>query len=149
RTMVEALAMRTFGLGGDSEVGLEDDILGPRLRLGPRRLVPLSLAETLHPDSVVPALERQLEALYAGRLDGRFAFLTGLPERFAAGLTEVEERLFRRLSKTPLPLDRLFISAAEGATLMRLVSRGPGAAQTGKLGRPGRPAGRSTLRAQT
>lgn len=124
RTMVEAVAMRTFGLGGDSEVGLEDDILGPRLRLGPRRLVPLSLAETLHPDSVVPELERQLEALHAGRLDGRFAFLTGLPERFAAGLTEVEERLFRRLSKTPLPLDRLFISAAEGATLMRLVSRG-------------------------
>ena len=30
RTMVEAVAMRTFGLGGDSEVALEDGALEPR-----------------------------------------------------------------------------------------------------------------------
>ena len=41
RTMVEAVAMRTFGLGGDSEVALQDGGLDPRLLLGPRRLVPL------------------------------------------------------------------------------------------------------------
>src|SRR5690606_28212894 len=43
RTMVEAVAMRTFGLGGDSEVALEDGGLRSRVVLGPRRLVPLSL----------------------------------------------------------------------------------------------------------
>ena len=44
RTMVEAVAMRTFGLGGDSEVALEDGGLTPRILLGPRRVVPLALA---------------------------------------------------------------------------------------------------------
>jgi hypothetical protein len=34
RTMVEAVAMRTFGLGGDSEVALEDGGLDPRILLG-------------------------------------------------------------------------------------------------------------------
>ena len=50
RTMVEAVAMRTVGLGGDSEVrwgaagrGAE---AGHRLLIGPRRLVPLSLLAT-------------------------------------------------------------------------------------------------------
>ncbi|TIV76455.1 MAG: hydantoinase/oxoprolinase family protein, partial [Mesorhizobium sp.] len=42
RTMVEAVAMRTFGLGGDSEVALEDGALNPKILLGPRRLVPLA-----------------------------------------------------------------------------------------------------------
>ncbi len=50
RTMVEAVAMRTFGLGGDSEVALEEGGLEPRLKLGPRRLVPLALAAHLHGD---------------------------------------------------------------------------------------------------
>ena len=31
RTMVEAVGMRTFGLGGDSEVALEDGALDPRI----------------------------------------------------------------------------------------------------------------------
>ncbi len=44
RTMVEAVAMRTFGLGGDSEIALEDGGLEPKILLGPRRLVPLALA---------------------------------------------------------------------------------------------------------
>ncbi|TIO11576.1 MAG: hydantoinase/oxoprolinase family protein, partial [Mesorhizobium sp.] len=48
RTMVEAVAMRTFGLGGDSEVTLEDSALNPRILLGPRRLVPLALAGMMH-----------------------------------------------------------------------------------------------------
>ncbi|WEX09249.1 hydantoinase/oxoprolinase family protein [Chelativorans sp. AA-79] len=124
RTMVEAVAMRTYGLGGDSEVALEDGTLEPRLRLGPRRLIPLSLAETLFPGFVKPELERQLRRAQGGRLDGRFAYLTGLPERFAAGLSENEEKLFRRFSATPQPLDRVIGSNIEFAILQRLVSRG-------------------------
>ena len=50
RTMVEAVAMRTFGLGGDSEVALEDGGLSPRILLGPRRVVPLALAAFSHGD---------------------------------------------------------------------------------------------------
>ncbi|MEL6794066.1 MAG: hydantoinase/oxoprolinase family protein, partial [Pseudomonadota bacterium] len=43
-TMVEAVAMRTHGLGGDSEVGLDMSALRPRLTLGPRRATPVSLS---------------------------------------------------------------------------------------------------------
>src|SRR5690606_10925092 len=95
RTMVEAVAMRTFGLGGDSEVALDESSLDARIRLGPRRLVPLSLAASLHGPKVVEALERQLARPNPGRLDGRLAWRTGLPAQHAAGLSTGEERLFR------------------------------------------------------
>lgn len=124
RTMVEAVAMRTYGLGGDSEVSLEEGALEPVLRLGPRRLTPLSLAETLHPGLVLPQLERQLNQIQPGRLDGRFAFTAGLPARFAAGLTEAESRLYERLSERPQALDRLISGGMEQAILQRLVGRG-------------------------
>ena len=123
RTMVEAGAMHTFGLGGDSEVSLEDGGLRPRIVLGPRRLVPLSLAASRH-ESVIEALERQVRATTMGRLDGRFALRTGVPDRHAAGLTPAEEKLYATISADPQPLDRLLTSNAQAATLNRLVARG-------------------------
>lgn len=124
RTMVEAVAMRTFGLGGDSEVALEDGALNPRLLLGPRRLVPLALAGMVHREAVLAELERQLRAPNTGRMDGRFAVRTGVPDRLAAGLTAPEARLYEAIGAMPLPLDRLLTSNAQNATLNRLVSRG-------------------------
>jgi N-methylhydantoinase A/oxoprolinase/acetone carboxylase beta subunit len=124
RTMVEAVAMHTFGLGGDSEVALEEGGLDARLKLGPRRLVPLSLAAVAHEAIVIAELERQLRAPNPGRMDGRFAFCTGVPERLAAGLTTAEARLYATISAEPQPLDRLLTSTAQNATLQRLVSRG-------------------------
>lgn len=124
RTMVEAVAMRTFGLGGDSEIRLEDGGLAPRLVLGPRRLVPLSLAAHTHGGVVIEALERQARAPNPGRLDGRFAMRTGMPDRLAAGLSPVEERLYAAVTRAPQPLDRLLSSTVQAVTLDRLVARG-------------------------
>ncbi|MBX3569306.1 MAG: hydantoinase/oxoprolinase family protein [Rhizobiaceae bacterium] len=124
RTMVEAVAMRTFGLGGDSEVRLEEGGLDPNLLLGPRRLVPLSLAGVGHADVVTAQLERQLRAPNPGRMDGRFAVRTGVPDRLAAGLTAPEQRLYDAIGTVPLPLDGLLASNAQNATLNRLVMRG-------------------------
>jgi N-methylhydantoinase A/oxoprolinase/acetone carboxylase beta subunit len=124
RTMVEAVAMRTHGLGGDSEVSLDDTGSISGLRLGPRRLVPLSLAADLHGDAVTSELERQQRAPNPGRLDGRFAMRTGLPDRFAAGLTVAETKLYETVPDTPAALDRLLASTAQVATLSRLVGRG-------------------------
>jgi N-methylhydantoinase A/oxoprolinase/acetone carboxylase beta subunit len=124
RTMVEAVAMRTFGLGGDSEVSLDERVLVPRLKLGPRRLVPLALAGMVHGRVVHSELERQLRAAHASRLDGRFALRTGVPERLAAGLSRNEARLYGEIDDTPRPLDLLLASNAQGATLNRLVARG-------------------------
>ena len=124
RTMVEAVAMRTFGLGGDSEVALADGALEPKLKLGPRRLVPLALAAHLHGEAVIRVLERQAGASSPGRLDGRLAFRTGLPERFAAGLAPVEARLYAAVTDVPQAVDGLVYSTSQIATLNRLVRRG-------------------------
>jgi len=124
RTMVEAVAMRTFGLGGDSEVALEEGGLSPKILLGPRRLVPLALAGMAHGAAVHGELERQLRAPNPGRMDGRFALRTGVPDRLAAGLTPPEAKLFELVTATPQPLDRLLTSTAQTATLNRLVARG-------------------------
>ncbi|MBS3651147.1 hydantoinase/oxoprolinase family protein [Pseudaminobacter sp. 19-2017] len=124
RTMVEAVAMRTFGLGGDSEVRLEDGGLDPKILLGPRRLVPLSLVGVSHAETVTQHLERQLRAPNPGRLDGRFAIRTGVPERLSAGLTPPEQKLYDQISATPVPLDTLVTSNMQIATLNRLVARG-------------------------
>jgi N-methylhydantoinase A/oxoprolinase/acetone carboxylase beta subunit len=122
--MVEAVAMRTFGLGGDSEVRLEDGGLEPTIALGPRRLVPLALIGMKHQGTVLEQLERQLRAPNPGRLDGRFVFRAGLPDRLAAGLSAPEDRLYQQIRDVPEPLDRVLPSTAAAATLNRLVSRG-------------------------
>jgi N-methylhydantoinase A/oxoprolinase/acetone carboxylase beta subunit len=124
RTMVEAVAMRTFGLGGDSEVRLEEGGLEATIALGPRRLVPLALIGAAHGAVVMTQLERQLRASNPGRLDGRFALRAGLPDRLAAGLSPAESRLYERIRETPEPVDSVLPSTAAGATLDRLVSRG-------------------------
>lgn len=124
RTMVEAVAMRTFGLGGDSEITLEEGALSPRLFLGPRRLAPLALVGVTHRDVVLRELERQLLASNPGRLDGRFAMRTGVPDHLAAGLSPNEAKLYEALEASPRPLDRLLTNNAQMATLNRLVARG-------------------------
>ncbi|MGD9481174.1 hydantoinase/oxoprolinase N-terminal domain-containing protein [Shinella sp. G-2] len=124
RTMVEAVAMRTFGLGGDSEVRIDDRGLKAKIDLGPRRFMPLSLASALHPEAVIPVLERQIRAPHAGRHDGRFAVRTGVPERLASGLQPQEQALYEKIGAVPLPLDGLLASTLQKATLDRLVARG-------------------------
>jgi N-methylhydantoinase A/oxoprolinase/acetone carboxylase beta subunit len=124
RTMVEAVAMRTFGLGGDSEVAMEQGGLKPRLLLGPRRIVPLSLAAHLHGDAVTAVLERQLRASGNGRHDGRFAVRTGVPARLAAGLSLSESAVYAKIGDVPQPLETLLAYSAQTAVLARLVGRG-------------------------
>ncbi|RUZ52368.1 hydantoinase/oxoprolinase family protein, partial [Mesorhizobium sp. M7A.F.Ca.US.007.01.1.1] len=124
RTMVEAVAMRTFGLGGDSEVSLHERSLTSTIVLGPRRLVPLALAAVKHGDAIHNGLKRQLLSPNTSRLDGRFALCTGVPERLAAGLTVTEARLYAHISAIPAALDRLLVSTSQVATLNRLVARG-------------------------
>ena len=124
RTMVDAVAMRTFGLGGDSEVTIDEGALIPKINLGPRRLVPVSLLATAHRQLILETLKRQLDAHTSGRLDGRFAFATGMPEHLASGLSTSQAALLARMSQTPQSLDTLLTSASELATLNALAARG-------------------------
>ena len=122
RTMVEAVAMRTFGLGGDSEVALEPHGLEDRLRIGPQRLIPLSLAAALHGEAILEPLKRQIRAPRAREDDGRFALRAGPAE--PAGLDDGAAALHARLGASPLPLDKLLESPKHRPALKRLVARG-------------------------
>ncbi|MDX3930161.1 MAG: hydantoinase/oxoprolinase family protein [Shinella sp.] len=124
RTMVEAVAMRTYGLGGDSEVRIDDRGLKAKIELGPRRFLPLSLAASLHGAPVITALERQLRSAHIGRHDGRFAVRTGVPEHLASGLQPQEQALYERIGDRPEPLDNLLRTTPQKAVLDRLVARG-------------------------
>ena len=120
RTMVEAVAMRTTGLGGDSEVHLITEGLDGGLRLGPRRLIPVSLLAVDHGPMVMSALEKALSADAVGEFDGRFA----VPFAGSAdGLSARESAVLARVTQ-PMPLAQALTSRLEAAALDRLVARG-------------------------
>jgi N-methylhydantoinase A/oxoprolinase/acetone carboxylase beta subunit len=120
RTMVEAIAIRTCGLGGDSEVGLAHHSLQTELTLGPRRVVPLSLLAAREPALVHETLDRQLAGDRPGELDGRFV----VPLRQAGqDLATAESTLLARIGSTTVALDRFLAGRREMALLGRLVAR--------------------------
>ena len=120
RTMVEAVAMRTTGLGGDSEVHLITEGLDGGLRLGPRRLVPVSLLAVEHGAMVHAALDRWLSSEAVGEFDGRFAIPMG---GNAGGLGPRDVAVLGRLVQ-PMPVGQVLTSRLEVAALERLVARG-------------------------
>jgi N-methylhydantoinase A/oxoprolinase/acetone carboxylase beta subunit len=120
RTMVEAVAMRTTGLGGDSEVHVLSEGLQGGLFLGPRRLIPVSLLAVDHPDLVHGALDRALSAEAAGEHDGRFVVPL---HASGAGLSAREAAVLERL-QAPSTVAGVLRSRLELAALDRLVARG-------------------------
>lgn len=120
RTMVEAVAMRTTGLGGDSEVHLITEGLDGGLRLGPRRLVPVSLLAVEHGAMVHAALDRWLSSEAVGEFDGRFAIPMG---GNVGGLGARDVAVLGRLT-APMPVASVLTSRLEVAALERLVARG-------------------------
>ncbi|MGA0542116.1 hydantoinase/oxoprolinase N-terminal domain-containing protein [Neotabrizicola sp. VNH66] len=121
RTMVEAVAMRTTGLGGDSEVHLALDGLRAGLRLGPRRLIPVSLLAVDHGTMVHEALDRWLSTETAGEMDGRFVLPVGGAQ--AGGLSAREATVLARVTR-PMPMAAALTTRLEAAALDRLVARG-------------------------
>ena len=120
RTMVEAVAMRTTGLGGDSEVHLKTDGLLGGLRLGPRRLMPVSLLAVDHGEMVHATLDRALSTETAGEFDGRFVVPMG---GNAGGLNAREATVLARITQA-MPMAAALTSRIEVAALERLVARG-------------------------
>ena len=122
RTMVEAVAMRTHGLGGDSEVHIITEGLQGGVRLGPRRVLPVSLAAHEDGDVVHTALERQLRAPAPSEHDARFIRrskgmeIPDLPPRDAAVLDRIGPRF--------MPLGDALQSRMDQAALTRLWARG-------------------------
>ena len=121
RTMVEAVAMRTWGLGGDSEVHTKEGLSGG-LFLGPRRLMPISLAATQFPDLIHATLDRGLAQDMPPPDGGLFAI--PLWDEFPVGLDKREALVAERLAGGPLRLGHAVQSRMENPALGRLVGRG-------------------------
>ena len=122
RTMVEAVAMRTTGLGGDSEVHVRAGLTGG-LHLGPRRMMPLSLLAVHAPGVVHDALDRALASDTPATDGGQFAIALwqGDPPE---GLDPRETTVATRLAAGPLRMGQAVTSRIESPALARLVTRG-------------------------
>ncbi|MBE1282004.1 MAG: hydantoinase/oxoprolinase family protein [Rhodobacteraceae bacterium] len=121
RTMVEAVAMRTSGLGGDSQVHMVEGLNGG-LRLGPRRVLPVSLIALDAPEMVHEVLDTQLRAATVGDYDGRF--VKAVPNMAAVGLSEREQTVLDRIGEQVHPLGAVLRTRMEQGALTRLVDRG-------------------------
>lgn len=121
RTMVEAVAMQTTGLGGDSEIHVRDG-LQAGLVLGPRRLMPISLAAIQFPLLVHRILDEALSRNPAPAESWRLAI--ALFDTPPVGLGPREEALVQRLAEGPMPISRLLRNRVETPALTRLVQRG-------------------------
>lgn len=119
RTMVEAIDVHTCGLGGDSEVHFDREA---RLRIGPRRVMPLSLLAHQFPE-VLAELGRLAASERLPLFAGQFGHRN--PGR-AAGtdLDRLELRVWEALGTTPRRLDVVARSAQGAEALRRLVDRG-------------------------
>lgn len=122
RTMVEAVAMRTTGLGGDSEVHFISEGLTGGVTLGPSRLVPVSLIAIDAPKVVHDALDAQLRSVTPGEHDGRFVRAV-LAQRHE-GIGPREQALLERIGDVVHPLGDILRARIEHGALKRLVERG-------------------------
>jgi N-methylhydantoinase A/oxoprolinase/acetone carboxylase beta subunit len=119
RTMVEAIDVHTCGLGGDSEVHFDRD---HRLKIGPRKSMPLSLLAHQFP-SVLAQLRKLASAERLPHFAGWFTYRN--PGRApGAQLDRVEERVWQGLTTEPRPLNEVATTATGVDAVRRLVDRG-------------------------
>ena len=118
RTMVEAIAVHTVGLGGDSEIGLDDEKC---LKVGPRRRVPISLLARDHA-TVMPTLQGQMDRAWPKPNDGIFAIK--LRDMKSGTLSKGEQRIWDMLQEGPKSMEQLLAGRAPEQPLLRLVDRG-------------------------
>jgi N-methylhydantoinase A/oxoprolinase/acetone carboxylase beta subunit len=120
RTMVEAIDVHTVGLGGDSHVWLDES---STLTVGPRRVVPLCLLATEHPE-VLDVLRRQ--AAPAKKLDLSYGeFLLFQREGIARDVDAppFAAQLLDALRRGPCSLDRVYQFMAHPGLYVRYLDR--------------------------
>ena len=119
RTMVEAIDVRTCGLGGDSEVHLDRD---GRLKVGPRKAMPLALLAARFP-GVLEELRKLAASERLPPFAGSFAYRN--PGRDPGGeLDRLERRVWEMLGESPRRLGDAARTAQGVEAVRRLVDRG-------------------------
>lgn len=122
RTMVRAIDVKTIGLGGDSEVSLT---LDGSVRLGPQRVVPISLLGQRYPE-VVAMLEADLADTEGGSQHGRFVVLPfgkSTPAELS-GLSQREIEMLSLVGERPKPLRKVALSSGAQRAVLSLRKKG-------------------------
>ncbi len=119
RTMVEAVGVHTFGLGGDSEVRLDEQ----GLIVGPRRVMPLALLCHQYP-AMLAALKQQRDSSEPIGHRGQFALRQRPLDAGEASLNPSQAALWTALGGGPQPLSELVNGPGALRALGRLVDRG-------------------------
>ena len=122
RTMVEAVAMYTFGLGGDSEVKLGLEGLGGNISLGPKRVIPVALAASIEPDLIHQTLDSQLKNETPNDFDARFIRRTRASTEPV--LSERDDKVYRRIGEQFYPMSEVVKSRLDLQSVIKLVSMG-------------------------
>jgi len=119
RTMVEAIDVRTCGLGGDSEVQLDRQ---GRLLVGPRKAMPLALLAARFPE-VLTDLRKLAGSERPPLFAGRYAWRN--PGRGPGEpLDRLEQRAWDALGEAPRRLGEAARTAQGVEAVRRLVDRG-------------------------
>lgn len=117
--MIEAVDVRTCGLGGDSEIHFDRD---GGLRAGPRRVVPLSLLAQQFPQ-VLRSLAELAGAERLAPPAGQFAYRNPGGDS-GARLDRLERRVWDLLDETPRGVEFVARTAQSVQALWCLVDRG-------------------------
>ena len=121
RTMVQAIDMHTFGLGGDSEVFLDPH---GQVALRPGRIMPLALLGARWP-GVLTGMRAALADPEGVPYAGRFALRPlGQNNPGTAHLSAREAELLLRIGAEPTPLGKILRGPSARRTLDRLVTLG-------------------------
>jgi N-methylhydantoinase A/oxoprolinase/acetone carboxylase beta subunit len=105
QTMVQAVQIYTYGLGGDSEVRIDDSGL---IDLGPRRLIPLCLLAQENTE-ILDDLKRQMDRRTPGPYAGRYVVVQRAWKDRQGELSESQRSILLRLDGAhPLALYSLF-----------------------------------------
>ena len=118
QTMVEAVDVRTFGLGGDSRIVYDREQRD--FTVGPERVMPLSLLCKNHPE-LKATLEQQLELPFSTTHSAEFVFAHAADP---VDLTLQQQELWEKIKASPLDVQTLFNDQTLDRALNRLTQRG-------------------------
>ena len=119
RTMVEAVDVRTVGLGGDSQVTINRD---GHMTVGPRKAMPLCLLSSQAPAALID-LRKLVTSQYLPDYATQFA-LRNPGRETPVQLSAVERRVWNELTSEPKRVSRLLNNAPGLAALRRLADAG-------------------------
>lgn len=118
RTMVEAIDVRTFGLGGDSRVVFNRE--RRQFDIGPERVMPVSLLLKNHPQ-LKQVLHEQLELPRSTTHSAEFVMAHAADP---TDLTKQQLELWETIKRQPIDVQTVFNDQTLDRALIRLTQRG-------------------------